>query len=42
MTQEQKQATIERLEARLEQDINIVERRMLESLLEMFRGDTGE
>lgn len=42
MTQEQKQATIERLEARLEQDINIVERKMLESLLKMLRGDTGE
>lgn len=42
MTQEQKQSTIERLEARLEQDINIVERKMLESLLKMLREDTGE
>ena len=39
MTDEQRQATIARLEARLEQDINTVERKMIESLLKMLKGE---
>lgn len=38
MTEEQKQATIEKLEARLEADISPIERKMLESLLKLLKG----
>jgi len=39
MTEEQKQATIEKLEARLEADINLIERKMIESLIRILKGE---
>lgn len=42
MTDEQRQATIAKLEARLENATNDIEIRMLQSLIKMLRGDTGE
>ena len=42
MTDEQRQATIAKLEARLAKATNQIEVKMIESLIKMLRGDTEE